>query len=159
MRIEIDFWGTDMESFPVLAVSLVMRVMAVLFVLCAVVLVLVILIQKGRGGGLSSAFGGSMAGGLLGSKTGDFLTWVTIVTVGVFLLLAIVMAKFYRPTVSDISGPPPRRAPAVPPGQRKTPPPSRPAPTESETSEPVAPPGEPGVLDSDAAESAEVNSP
>lgn len=148
-----------MEFLQVLAVSVVMRVMAVLFVLCAVVLVLVILIQKGRGGGLSSAFGGGMAGGLLGSKTGDFLTWVTIVTVGVFLLLAIVMAKFYRPTVSDISAPPPRRAPAVPPGQRKTPPPSRPVPTESETSEPVAPQGEPGVLDSDAAESAEVNSP
>jgi preprotein translocase subunit SecG len=39
-----------------------------------------------------------MAGGILGSKTGDFLTWVTITLVGVFLLLAVVMAKFYKPT-------------------------------------------------------------
>ena len=38
-----------------------------------------------------------MAGNLLGSKTGDFLTWVTIVMVGVFLTLAVVMAKWYRP--------------------------------------------------------------
>jgi preprotein translocase subunit SecG len=38
-----------------------------------------------------------MAGGILGSKTGDFLTWVTITLVGVFLLLAVVMAKFYKP--------------------------------------------------------------
>jgi preprotein translocase subunit SecG len=42
-----------------------------------------------------------MAGGVLGSKTGDFLTWVTIVLVGVFLLLAIVMGKFYRPSVAS----------------------------------------------------------
>ena len=42
-----------------------------------------------------------MASGLLGSKTGDFLTWVTIVLVGVFLTLAVVLAKFYRPTISE----------------------------------------------------------
>ena len=61
------------------------------------VLVLTILIPLGRGGVLSAAFGGGMAGGILGSKTGDFLTWVTIVLVGVFLTLAVVMAKFYVP--------------------------------------------------------------
>ena len=60
-------------------------------------LVLIILIQKGRGGGLSAAFGGGMASGILGSKTGDFLTWVTIVLVSIFLLFAVVLAKFYVP--------------------------------------------------------------
>ena len=90
-----------MTVLPLLAVGFIMNVVAVLFVLCAVVLVLVILIQKGRGGGLSAAFGGGMAGGLLGSKTGDFLTWVTIVLVGAFLLLALVLAKFFRPSVGD----------------------------------------------------------
>ncbi len=85
-------------SFPLLAVSFIMNVVAVLFVLCCVLLILIILIQKGRGGGLSAAFGGGMASGILGSKTGDFLTWVTIVAVGVFLTLAVVMAKFYRPS-------------------------------------------------------------
>jgi preprotein translocase subunit SecG len=86
-----------MMSFPFLAISFIMHVIAVLFVICCVALVLIILIQKGRGGGLSAAFGGGMAGGILGSKTGDFLTWVTIVLVGVFLLLAVVLAKFYVP--------------------------------------------------------------
>jgi len=42
-----------------------------------------------------------LAGGILGSKTGDFLTWVTIALVGMFLTLAVVMAKFYKPTISD----------------------------------------------------------
>ena len=87
-----------MTVFPILAVSFIMNVVAVLFVICCVSLVLMILIQKGRGGGLSGAFGGAMAGGgVLGSKTGDFLTWVTIGLVGLFLTLAVVMAKYYKP--------------------------------------------------------------
>jgi preprotein translocase subunit SecG len=90
-----------MIIFPVLAVSFIMSVVAVLFVLCCVLLILIILIQKGKGGGLSSAFGGAMAGGILGSKTGDFLTWVTIVLTGVFLTLAVVMAKFYKPAPAE----------------------------------------------------------
>ncbi len=95
-----------MMSFPLLAVSFIMHVIAVVFVICCVALVLIILIQKGRGGGLSAAFGGGMAGGILGSKTGDFLTWVTIVLVSIFLLLAIVMAKFYVPApASDFDAP------------------------------------------------------
>ena len=86
-----------MLSFPLLAVSFIMNVVAVLFGLTCVVLILIILIQKGRGGGLSAAFGGGGASSILGSKTGDFLTWVTIILVGLFLLLAVVMGKFYKP--------------------------------------------------------------
>jgi protein translocase SecG subunit len=99
-----------MIAFPLLAVAFIMKVVAALFIICCVSLILIILIQKGRGGGLSGAFGGAMAGGILGSKTGDFLTWVTIVLVGVFLTLAVVMAKFYRPDVSEFGeGIPARR--------------------------------------------------
>lgn len=93
-----------MNLLPFLALSassLLMKFIMVLFVLTCIVLVLVVLIQKGRGGGLSGAFGGGAAGGILGSKTGDFLTWFTVGIVGVFLTLAIVMAKFYRPVVHD----------------------------------------------------------
>ena len=87
-----------MICFPILAISFIMHVVAALFTFCCVALVLIILIQKGRGGGLSAAFGGGMASGLLGSKTGDFLTWVTIVLVSIFLLFAVVLAKFYIPS-------------------------------------------------------------
>jgi preprotein translocase subunit SecG len=90
-----------MTVFQMLAVSFSMNLVAIAFVICAVVLILVVLIQKGRGGGLSAAFGGGLASGILGSKTGDFLTWITITMVGVFLTLAAVMAKFYRPGVTD----------------------------------------------------------
>ena len=89
-----------------MAVSVGMKIVAVLFVITAVVLVLAVLVQKGRGGGLSGAFGGAMASGILGSKTGDFLTWVTIGLVALFLTLAVVLARYYRPTLSDYGGGP-----------------------------------------------------
>jgi len=105
-----------MTFLPVLAVGIVMNLIAILFVIVSVVLVLLILIQKGRGGGLSAAFGGGMASGLLGSKTGDFLTWATISVVSVFLVLAVVLAKFYKPAISDRGGVQPRISQPAPDG-------------------------------------------
>lgn len=87
-----------------LKVPFIMHIIAAIWLICALTLVLIILIQKGRGGGLSGAFGGGGAGGIMGTKTGDFLTWVTVTLAGVFLILSVVMAKFYRPgraTVAD----------------------------------------------------------
>ncbi len=103
-----------MADFPFLAAGFLIKVIAVIFVICSVALVLMVLLQKGRGGGLSGAFGGGIAGGILGSKTGDFLTWVTIVLVAVFLLLAVVLAKYYKPGPSaefDTGQPAPRTQP------------------------------------------------
>ncbi|MHC4757599.1 MAG: preprotein translocase subunit SecG [Planctomycetota bacterium] len=94
-----------MISLPILAAGLFMNIIAAFWFICAVILVLLILIQKGRGGGLSGAFGGGMSSSLLGSKTGDFLTWVTIVLVAVFLILAVVMAKFYKPSIGEFEAP------------------------------------------------------
>lgn len=92
------FKGKNMNISSILAAGFIMNFVMVLFVICSVVLILVILLQKGKGGGLSSAFGGGAAGGVLGAKTGDFLTWVTIVLAAVFLFMAVILAKFYKPT-------------------------------------------------------------
>jgi preprotein translocase subunit SecG len=90
-----------------LALSFVGNLVVALFVVVCLALVLIILLQKGRGGGIGAAFGGSGAGSLLGTKTGDFLTWVTICLVAGFLVLAVLMGKFMRPgvTLSDLSAP------------------------------------------------------
>jgi preprotein translocase subunit SecG len=60
-----------------------------LFLVLACFLILLVLIQKGRGGGLSAAFGGVGGNTAFGAKTGDVLTWATSIIFGVFLLLAI----------------------------------------------------------------------
>ena len=48
-----------------------------------------VLIQRGRGGGLASAFGGAGANTAFGSKTGDVLTWTTAIVFGVFVAMTI----------------------------------------------------------------------
>src|SRR5438552_11544255 len=68
-----------------------------LFVIVSVFLILIVLIQKGRGGGLASAFGGGGGNTAFGSKTGDVLTWATSIIFGIFLLLAIILNLMMRP--------------------------------------------------------------
>ena len=91
----------NMTVFPLLAVSFIMNVAAALFIICAVILVLVILVQKGKGGGLSGAISGGAVGGILGTQTKGPMTWITIFLACVFLMLAVFMAKFYKPAVSE----------------------------------------------------------
>lgn len=91
---------------PLAKVPFIMNVVMIAWIFVAIALILLVLIQKGRGGGLGAAFGGG-AGGVLGTKTGDFLTWVTIGLVVLFLFMAVVMAKFYRPVISEDLGPAP----------------------------------------------------
>lgn len=84
-----------------LALSLLSNLIVGVFIILCVGLILIILLQKGRGGGMGAAFGGGGgAGSLLGTKTGDFLTWVTIGLVAGFLVLAVLMGKFMRPSAS-----------------------------------------------------------
>jgi preprotein translocase subunit SecG len=88
-------------SLPLAAVPFYMVLVMVLWVLTCIALVFIILIQKGKGGGLSAAFGGAGgAGSLFGAKTGDALTWITIGIAGFFLLLSVVMGLYYRPVTS-----------------------------------------------------------
>jgi len=96
-----------------LALTLIGNLIVALFVVVCAALILIILLQKGRGGGIGAAFGGGGAGSLLGTKTGDFLTWVTISLVAGFLVLAVLMGKFMRPqgTSSDLSAPLPLETP------------------------------------------------
>ena len=62
-------------------------------------MMLVILIQKPRGGGLSGAFGGAggSAQAAFGAKTGDVLTWFTVVCFAAFLMLAIGLTWAIQP--------------------------------------------------------------
>jgi preprotein translocase subunit SecG len=152
------FWGIDMTVLPLLAVGLLMKFAAVLFVLVCLVLILVVLMQKGRGGGLSGAFAGGMASGLLGSKTGDFLTWVTIVLVSIFLVLAVLMARFYRPPVRYGRGLPPAsqqpltggQSPAPKPGAAEQPTPAGPSAPPAGATQPSAPASQPSTPPSGA---------
>lgn len=69
--------------------SALYTILAILLGIVCVFMILLILVQKGRGGGLSGAFGGAGGNTAFGTKTGDLLTWVTAAVFGMFLLLTM----------------------------------------------------------------------
>ena len=95
-----------------------------LFIIVCLFMILLILIQKGRGGGLASAFGGAGGNTAFGSKTGDVLTWATSIVFGIFLLLAIALNLL----ANNIGGATARAAAKPPPPQQS----SLPAPVPAE---------------------------
>ena len=78
--------------------------LGVLFLVICFLLIIIVLLQKGKGGGLGAAFGG-MGSSAFGTRTGDVFTWVTIVLTGLFLLLAIATNLSYRPEPGTVARP------------------------------------------------------
>lgn len=67
-------------------------------ILVCVGLMVVILLQRGRGGGLSAAFGGGGGGtSAFGAKTGDVFTLITVVLAAVYLCIAVIGNYIFLP--------------------------------------------------------------
>jgi len=77
---------------------------ATVFLIICVLLIVVVLLQKGRGGGMGGLFGGA-GSSAFGTRTGDVFTWVTIVLVAFFILLAVGVNLWYRPERTQVSAP------------------------------------------------------
>src|SRR3954469_14211559 len=69
------------------------------FLAVCLIMVLTVLIQKPQGGGLSSAFGAGAGSGqtAFGTKTGDALTFFTIIVFVVYLIFAVILNFTQRP--------------------------------------------------------------
>lgn len=86
------------------------------FMIISIAMILLVLIQRPQGGGLSGAFGAGGGGGgagqtAFGTKTGDVLTMATITIFVLFLITAIVLNFGTRPQVAA-SGTPTISTPA-----------------------------------------------
>jgi preprotein translocase subunit SecG len=66
----------------------------ILLFLVGVFLILLILVQRGKGGGLAGALGGLGGQSAFGSKAGDTFTKVTVVTATFWILLCILGVKY-----------------------------------------------------------------
>jgi preprotein translocase subunit SecG len=56
----------------------------------SLVLILLILIQRGRGGGLIGALGGTGGSSPFGSRAGDTFTRITLIVAAVWMLLMMI---------------------------------------------------------------------
>jgi len=61
-------------------------------VVVSLVLIAVILLQAGRGGGLSETFGGSSTQTIFGTKTSVFLTRATAASAIIYIITCLVLA-------------------------------------------------------------------
>lgn len=96
------------------------------FAAVCLLMTLIILIQKPKGGGLSGAFGGAGGGqsAVFGAKTGDILTWITVSFFVAFLLLGVLLVYATRSDAQSsavITAPATPEAPEQPAGTMPTP--------------------------------------
>jgi preprotein translocase subunit SecG len=77
--------------------SWVPPVITFVVLLLEVFLILLILIQRGKGGGLAGAFGGAGGSSAFGSRAGDAFTRITIYVAAVWILLIMITIKMIQP--------------------------------------------------------------
>jgi preprotein translocase subunit SecG len=76
----------------------VKTVMTVALLLSGAFLIILVLIQRGKGGGLAGAFGGAGGSSAFGSRAGDMFTKITIYAAAVWILLIMFLIKSTQPT-------------------------------------------------------------
>jgi preprotein translocase subunit SecG len=85
---ELVIWGAWGWLPP--ALNLVILVVGVF-------LILLVLIQKGKGGGLAGALGGTGGSSAFGTRAGDQFTRITITVAAIWILLIMLMVKLVQP--------------------------------------------------------------
>jgi preprotein translocase subunit SecG len=110
-------------------------------------LIMLVLVQRGRGGGLAGALGGMGGQSAFGTKAGDLFTRITIGVATFWILLCIVAVKYYNREdgfASAGSAAPSRTAPGQSGGATNPPASSGGAPASSSSNDrPASTPAEP----------------
>ena len=89
-------------------VNFIIGILNALMVLGSLFLICIVLIQRGKGGGLAGAFGGVGGSSAFGTKAGDVFTRITIgVAVGWILsaMLLVVLTNNRRSSAYDVDAP------------------------------------------------------
>jgi len=76
-------------TFVLLAASVWHYFFGIFIFLSSVFLILLVLVQRGRGGGLTGALGGMGGQSAFGTKAGDVFTKITVVTAAIWIILCM----------------------------------------------------------------------
>jgi len=74
--------------------DLLQTVFMIFLFITAIFLIVLVLIQRGKGGGLAGAFGGMGGQSAFGTKAGDLFTRITIGVAAFWIVLCIFTVKF-----------------------------------------------------------------
>jgi preprotein translocase subunit SecG len=74
----------------------------VVVLLSGLFLILLVLIQRGKGGGLAGAFGGAGGSSPFGSRAGDAFTRLTIYVACVWLVVTLIQVRVIQNTALTI---------------------------------------------------------
>jgi len=77
--------------------------MIVIVILCSLMLIGLVLLQKSKGGGLGTTFGGGGDGSMFGSRTGNVLTRATVVLGVAFLLTTLILNTMFSYKKGELS--------------------------------------------------------
>ena len=73
--------------------SFVSHLLMIVLLITALFMIVLILIQRGKGGGLAGAFGGMGGQSAFGTKAGDLFTKITIGVATFWIILCMIMVK------------------------------------------------------------------
>jgi preprotein translocase subunit SecG len=76
-----------------------------LLMLTSIFLILLVLVQRGRGGGLAGAFGGLGGQSAFGTKAGDLFTRITIFTAAFWIILCAFSVKWFSDASRNVIEP------------------------------------------------------
>jgi len=79
-----------------LGVSWYVYLLNAVVLLTGLILIGIILIQRGKGGGLAGAFGGVGGSSPFGSRAGDLFTRITLIVAAVWAVLIVVEVKLVQ---------------------------------------------------------------
>lgn len=103
----------------------------------AIFLILLVLVQRGRGGGLAGALGGMGGSSAFGAKAGDVFTRITIIAAAIWIVLCLAATKITPSSAGgrlDVdAGGPASTAPLLPGTEEKKAGDTESAPAESAT--------------------------
>lgn len=74
-----------------------------LIILCSIFLICLVLIQRGRGGGLAGAFGAAGGSSAFGTRAGDVFTRITIVAASIWIALNMLLVILSNRSQADNS--------------------------------------------------------
>ncbi|OWK37470.1 preprotein translocase subunit SecG [Fimbriiglobus ruber] len=88
-------------ALPLFAISTGSIALNVVVIFLSLLLMFIVLIQRGKGGGLAGAFGGAGGSSPFGSRAGDTFTKITLYLAGVWVLVIMIHVKVAQNDIQD----------------------------------------------------------